>query len=937
MKRWKTSKSIRTVLFWLLLVGIFLDVLAGMYISIGREYAQGQDREDFYISRERTSQLLDGYIRLFEEYMQIANIITSEGDIDYDKEILVSLTDDKTYTIKELLRGSTSEGAGSGMLRDFMGEFSDNCRKGISYPWKSRFMLACDTRVIIEGDSIYSFVSPDAKSRSPKQIADMKKRLGNMYATSTDDVTYEDEFRDTISISLSGAFSWKYDFHAKSVYEEYVITHFPAYARCYYIEKLLDSYEEQGQAAFLAAYHSYRKGKREKKLSEKSFYQQLQKEYRRREEQLSEREIPWRVHSVPRTMAEARKYVTFLVETYQELKYLFSKCNFICAYENSSNVIMANHPQAWQKIKSLIEGGKPLEKATDQSNMAFMYFNSRNYQGVGNLPEETLPMSGNVIEKIRNIGENFSQASYQIAVGLDWRAVLEAGREDEFVSAYRGMVEESRLYRTGVWMALAGGILGVLSFLLLCIRCGSPIGEGREREPLYWYDRIWLEAQALSCYLMGSMIVWVLRMWNGFLIHPMIFLCALAITLLVYGCLRILLSMIKRGRLHCGCQYSILLLFFREVVWKKASLKSFLGNLSYRMAFVPTRRKFAFLLLTETGLLAYFGFSAIYVFVDRQVTLRSYVTSSLGIIGLALGIIFLGILVIWQRNAMYDQAAEYEVISAMKQIIGGDFSYQLPEKDTMSLRVRELVRAVNQMGNVVEAAVEESVRSERMKTELIANVSHDIKTPLTSIINYVDLLQREDIQNENIRKYVHVLEKKSQRLKVLMEDLIEASKASSGVMELEIHPLDFRELVQQINGEFEERFARNCLELIAEIPGESMMFQGDGRRVFRILENIYSNTAKYAMEHTRVYVSLERIEGQLVFTMKNVSAMKLNITPEELTERFVRGDHARTTEGSGLGLSIAKSLTELMGGEFWIVLDGDLFCAKIAFPEMTEE
>ena len=469
------------------------------------------------------------------------------------------------------------------------------------------------------------------------------------------------------------------------------------------------------------------------------------------------------MHSVPRTMAEARKYVTFLVETYQELKYLFSKCNFICAYENSDNVVMANHPGDWQRIKTLLEGGKPFEKATDQSDMAFMYFNSRSYQGIGNLPEETLPMSGNIVEKIRNIGKNFSQASYQIAVGIDWRAVIENEREDKFVSEYRSMVEESRLYRSGVWMALAGGILGVLCFLLLCIRCGSPVEEGQDREPLYWYDRIWLEAQLLSWYLMGSIIIWVLRMWNGFLIHPMIFLCALAITLLVYGCLRILLSIIKRGRLHCGYQYSIILLFLREVVWKKTSLKSFLGNLSYRMAFVPTRRKFGFLLLTEAGLLAYFGFSSIYVFVDGEVTLGSYVASPLGIIGLALGVIFLGIQVIWQRNAMYDQAAEYQVISAMKQIIGGDFSYQLPERTTMSLRMRELVRAVNQMGDVVEAAVEESVRSERMKTELIANVSHDIKTPLTSIIHYVDLLQGEDIQNETIQKYVDVLEKKSQR------------------------------------------------------------------------------------------------------------------------------------------------------------------------------
>ena len=166
-----------------------------------------------------------------------------------------------------------------------------------------------------------------------------------------------------------------------------------------------------------------------------------------------------------------------------------------------------------------------------------------------------------------------------------------------------------------------------------------------------------------------------------------------------------------------------------------------------------------------------------------------------------------------------------------------------------------------------------------------------------------------------------------------MEDLVEASKASSGVMELEIGTLNFNELIRQTNGEFEERFEERHLEPVLELPDENLYFRGDGRRVFRILENLYNNTAKYAMPYTRVYLSLVPEDGFLVFQMKNISASRLDISPEELTERFVRGDRSRTTEGSGLGLSIAKSLAELMGGAFSIELDGDLFCAVVSFPE----
>lgn len=281
---------------------------------------------------------------------------------------------------------------------------------------------------------------------------------------------------------------------------------------------------------------------------------------------------------------------------------------------------------------------------------------------------------------------------------------------------------------------------------------------------------------------------------------------------------------------------------------------------------------------------------------------------------------------------MKNEVTRQNIIRAMRRIIQGDFAYVLPEQETSDALSRELTGMVNQIGGVLERMVDENVRNERMKTELIANVSHDLKTPLTSIINYVDILQGEDLKEEEVQRYLQILEQKALRLKVLMEDLIEASKASSGAIELQMNSIDFRELLYQAGGEFAERFAAGKLEMVTELPEYPVYFEGDGRRVFRILENLYGNVAKYAMQNTRVYITLAKEEGQACFTMKNISSQKLNITPEELTERFVRGDHARTTEGSGLGLSIAKSLTELMGGEFTILVDGDLFCSIVRFP-----
>ena len=241
---------------------------------------------------------------------------------------------------------------------------------------------------------------------------------------------------------------------------------------------------------------------------------------------------------------------------------------------------------------------------------------------------------------------------------------------------------------------------------------------------------------------------------------------------------------------------------------------------------------------------------------------------------------------------------------------------------------------INNIGSGLDTALQEKVKSERLKADLITNVSHDIKTPLTSIINYVDLLKRQKIQDPKIASYLEVLDQKSQRLKTLTEDLVEASKASSGNLKLEMADIDLVELVQQTNGEFEERFEQRHLKIISDFPDGMIIIRADGRRLWRVLENLYTNAFKYAQEGSRVYVDVASVDGKAIFTMKNISEKPLNISPDELTERFVRGDVARTTEGSGLGLSIARSLTQLQHGTFSLTIDGDLFKAALTFPRI---
>lgn len=275
-----------------------------------------------------------------------------------------------------------------------------------------------------------------------------------------------------------------------------------------------------------------------------------------------------------------------------------------------------------------------------------------------------------------------------------------------------------------------------------------------------------------------------------------------------------------------------------------------------------------------------------------------------------------------------------QILKGLKEISGGNLQYKIP-LDKLSGDDKRIAEYINNIGSGLDAAVENSVKNERMKTELITNVSHDLKTPLTSIISYIDLLKRENFTDPKVLEYLDILEAKAARLKVLTEDVVEASKASTGNLTLNMTNLDFVEMLHQVIGEFEERFEEHHLTMMVHFPDEPSVICADGQRMWRVLENIFGNVTKYAMENTRVYAEVQNARNQVIFSLKNISAQPLNFAAEELTERFVRGDVARNTEGSGLGLSIAKSLTELQGGKFQLYLDGDLFKVTITFQAQT--
>lgn len=265
-----------------------------------------------------------------------------------------------------------------------------------------------------------------------------------------------------------------------------------------------------------------------------------------------------------------------------------------------------------------------------------------------------------------------------------------------------------------------------------------------------------------------------------------------------------------------------------------------------------------------------------------------------------------------------------------EKIVSGDLENKI-DTTYMFGDIKDFADSLNNINLGLQSAIDDKMKSERFKTELITNVSHDIKTPLTSIVNYVDLIKKEECENEKIKEYIDVLDRQSIRLKKLIEDLVEASKASTGNLSVELEKCNLSLLMNQAIGEFYEKLELNNLQVIQSQENQDVYIMADGRRLWRVIDNLLNNICKYAMSGTRVYIDLKRKNGKAIVTFRNISNTPINLSSEELTERFVRGDRSRNTEGSGLGLSIAKSLTELQGGSFAVSADGDLFKVVLSF------
>jgi signal transduction histidine kinase len=286
--------------------------------------------------------------------------------------------------------------------------------------------------------------------------------------------------------------------------------------------------------------------------------------------------------------------------------------------------------------------------------------------------------------------------------------------------------------------------------------------------------------------------------------------------------------------------------------------------------------------------------------------------------------VFLSFLFISRKISMLDK-----IIKGTNEITKGNLNYVIKEKGKGNLS--RLAHNINNMKSGISKAVESQMKSDRLKSELITNVSHDLKTPLTSIINYVDLLKKEDLSKDELQGYISVLDRKTQRLKVLIEDLFEASKMASGAVELNIEKVDVAQLLNQSLAELDEKIRHSNLAFRVNIPHHKVYAELDGKKTWRVFENLIGNILKYSQPNTRVYIDLTETDDKVLIIMKNISSYEMEFDVEEIFERFKRGDTSRATEGSGLGLAIAKSIVDIQGGSLTIDIDGDLFKSTVEF------
>lgn len=455
------------------------------------------------------------------------------------------------------------------------------------------------------------------------------------------------------------------------------------------------------------------------------------------------------------------------------------------------------------------------------------------------------------------------------------------------------------------WILLGSIVIFLLSLIFLL--CAAGHRRGREEITATWLEKIPLECNVIGCYILEAMAICLLAYLEGRnygdFESTVLSMVGFSVVALCAGwiLLEFILSFTVRVKLGKWWKNTI--------VWKTGSgLWKTLQKIYDNMDILQNAIAFMLLLsVLEFGI----------IFMMRN---RMGMGLILWFLEKAILILLLSAVVIQMRKLM--EAGEH--------IAKGDMQYQV-DTTGMYKPFRQHGENLNSLSEGLSIAVAEKMKSEHFKTELITNVSHDIKTPLTSIINYVDLLKKEEMENETAQEYIEVLDRQSVRLKKLIEDLMEASKASTGNLPVNFEKLEAGVFMVQTVGEFEEKTEACELELVIKKPEEPVHILADGRHFWRVIDNLMNNICKYAQPQTRVYINLETRDGKAYLIFRNTSRYPLNISSEELMERFVRGDSSRNTEGSGLGLSIAKSLMELMNGTFELFVDGDLFKVVLTF------
>ena len=612
----------------------------------------------------------------------------------------------------------------------------------------------------------------------------------------------------------------------------------------------------------------------------------------------------------------ARDLFSSWTEAAQTLEeYSSDNSNIHYAYtDNTSQKIFTNTDAAYTSDLTDISGfsdKKPYvflsvnEAATDEKN-------ARNGLMNLNLSAAATPSVGNWIDLLRNstYDENCSF--------LAWIDDTSLPVQDSIKTDRQNFLTYHTLFIPAAVITAISFLLFIIDFIWLTVHTGrrnSDSGNTDTAQPeLNFFDRIYTEAAAgLVCIPALGVLTAGLSM-QASTYNLVSSLIILGITIFLITCLFWIgyLSLIRRIKARTLWKNSLLrkcLKLPRLCLCKAGKLIDFFSrNTISRIRMVVGLGVFLFL---------EFFFSALLAASD----------------GWFLMLLLLFLLDLGALFCVYKIALGRELLlDGLKRITDGELTYKIPEKELRGDQ-KAMAQYINRIGDGLDAAVEKSLKDERMKTELITNVSHDLKTPLTSIINYIDLLKRLNLKDPEALKYLEILDSKAHRLKSLTEDVVEASKASAGNLSLEMADLNFVEMLYQVMGEFEERMENRHLTLMTHLPDSPAMIYADGRRMWRILENLFGNILKYAMENTRVYAEVLLEKDQVIFTLKNISAQPLNIPAEELTERFIRGDVARNTEGSGLGLSIAQSLTQLQGGTFKLYLDGDLFKVCLSFPQ----